>query len=350
MPTAADFKELHDEIDAMGAFDAPTFRSWAKFFGCAAVTGVGVVWALENPGPGPLLAMLPLSVVLSACVMVGHEGGHNSACNSKRANNVLIHLAFGVMGGVSSIFWKHKHNVLHHGNPNDPEKDLDLLLGPVAVSKEQHDSSNGFKRWFQTHVQHWAVWVLSGFLAPLMRTRGAIAMGRHLKAKGPDGTFWADAVSVTLHFVLWIALPLMYLQVSLLWTLAVWFTIWYGVGVMLGVIFLPGHTGMPLVETTPDRWSQQVLTSRSIKLSRPMAFFWVGLENQLEHHLFPKVSHMKMGLIKPVVKRWSAKHGMPYEDVPFWTAFLEVVDHLRTSWTDVPVPLELAPRAVAQEA
>ncbi|MDP6935637.1 MAG: fatty acid desaturase, partial [Myxococcota bacterium] len=336
MLTATDFRQLHDELDAQGAFHAPALRSWTKMFVCNGIAVAISTWVLFSPSSWSLLALAPASLFLGAGVMMGHEGGHHSACNSRRQNNLMIHLAFGVVAGISSIFWKYKHNVLHHRNPNDPSKDRDLLLGPVAVTKEQYDRSPAALQWFQRHMQHYSVWILSGFLGPLMRIRSFVAMTEHLRTKGADRVFWSDFSCVSLHYVLWLVLPSLY--VSFLWALLVYFLVFFGVGVMLGIIFLPGHTGMPLVDTATDQWSQQILTSRSITLSRPVSFFWVGLENQLEHHLFPRLSHTKMRQVKPTVRRWAESHGFELDEDDFFPTFARVVAHLHTAaWTDVPI-------------
>ena len=337
MITAEAFKTLYQDLVAKGAFVAPTKRSWTKFILLVGVTAAILRWVYQAHTPLALLVLLPTSLLLGAAIMIGHEAGHGSACAKEWQNELLIAAAFGVVSGVASTFWKFKHNVLHHGSPNVPEKDRDLLLGPVALTREQHEYMPAPLPWFHRHLQAYAFWPLTSFLGLLMRLRSIMVLGELARDGKIDRAWATDVVALTLHYVLWLVIPGMLFGFG--WALAVYLVIFAGVGVMLSFIFMLGHTGLPLVSDWDDRWSLQIRTSRTVRTGRIGRFFWVGLDAQLAHHLFPKISHFKLPLAEEPIRAWCMKNGVPPVEREMWPAFVEVAAHLKTSWKDVPVDL-----------
>lgn len=342
MITAASFRELHDELAALGSFEAPTFRSWLKFLICAGVSLAVVAQVYVASSAWALLWLLPASLLMGAAIMIGHEAAHGAACEKAWQNDLLVAVGFGTLSGVSSLFWKHKHNVLHHGSPNVPGKDRDLLLGPIAVTKEQYDTRPMFQ-WFARNLQGYLMWPLSAFLAPLMRVRTFTILSQAALAGKIDRVWVIDVVAVSLHYVLWLGIPTYYFGFA--WSFAVYFVVFSGVSLMLSYIFMLGHTGLPLAGEWDDRWSLQILTSRNVRLGPVGRFFWVGLDAQLTHHLFPKISHFKLPATRDAVNRWCARHGFAYIEQDVVSSTVDVARHLFVSWKDVPVDLRRAPAA-----
>lgn len=334
MITAESFRSLHQELSTRGAFRAPTARSWVKFLALTAVSLAVTVGVYQAQTPLALLILLPTSLLLGTAIMIGHEAGHGSACEEEWQNDLLITVAFGALSGISTLFWKYKHNVLHHGSPNVPEKDRDLLLGPVALTKAQHEYMPAPLPWFHRHLQAYLFWPLTSFLGILMRIRSLMVLGGLLREGKVDRAWIIDAAAVSLHYVLWLILPSLYVGFG--WALAVYLVIFAGVGVMLSYIFMLGHTGLPLVSAWDDRWSLQILTSRTVRLGPVGRFFWVGLDAQLAHHLFPKISHFNLPLAEAPVRDWCVANGLPPVEQGLRKATVDVARHLKTSWMDEP--------------
>ena len=63
-------------------------------------------------------------------------------------------------------------------------------------------------------------------------------------------------------------------------------------GFLLGGAFAPNHVAMPIVPADGqfDFIRRQVLMSRNISGGPVVRFFMGGLENQVEHHLFPAMA------------------------------------------------------------
>lgn len=67
-------------------------------------------------------------------------------------------------------------------------------------------------------------------------------------------------------------------------------------------------------ETLPHSWAEQQLASTANFAPDNAALTWFigGLNYQIEHHLFPKVSHVHYPALSPVVRRVCEAHGVPY--------------------------------------
>lgn len=343
MITSESFRALHQELAALGSFEAPTARSWAKFVITAGIGLAACGYAYQAQTALSLLLLLPASLMMGTAIMIGHEGAHGAACEKAWQNDLLVAVGFGMLSGISSLFWKHKHNVLHHGSPNVPEKDRDLLLGPIAVTKAQHDARPAWWQWFHRNLQAYALWPLTAFLAPLMRVRTFVVLSEHARAGKLDRAWWIDVAAVSAHYVMWLVVPTYF--VGFAWAFAVYFVMFAGVSVMLSYIFMLGHTGLPLAGQWDDRWSLQIHTSRNVRLGPIGRFFWVGLDAQLTHHLFPKISHFKLPATHDAVQRWCVQHGYAYVEHEVLPATWDVFQHLRVSWQDVPVDLRRHPTA-----
>lgn len=339
MISSASYRALRKDLVQAGCFEAPTLRSWGKF-----TLALGIAAALTLPVYAAssawwLLLLIPASLFLGTAIMIGHEAAHGSACNKGWQNDLLVLAGFGLLSGISTTFWKYKHNVLHHGNPNVPGVDRDLLLGPIAVSGAQHRAGSGAGQWFHRYLQGILVWPLTGFLGPLMRVRSAMVLGRALLAGKADRAWVADALAVSLHYVLWLVVPSFFVGFG--WALIIYLTIFVGVGFMLSFIFLLGHTGLPLVEAYDDPWSLQIHTARTVRLTAFGRWFWVGLDSQLVHHLFPKMSHLRAPRAAAPVRAWCLEHGLEPLEENVWQATASVAGHLVTSWKDEPVDLRV---------
>ena len=66
----------------------------------------------------------------------------------------------------------------------------------------------------------------------------------------------------------------------------------------------------------PRDWAEhQVETTVDFaQKSRLLAWYLGGLNFQVEHHLFPTVSHVHYRRISPIVEDMCAQHGLPYNN------------------------------------
>jgi cytochrome b involved in lipid metabolism len=76
---------------------------------------------------GSFLAAVAVGVLTGRMGFLMHTGNH-CASSSSRVGNSLIGLFMNVIGS-SHLIWQHEHQVAHHLDPNELEKDNDCAIG-----------------------------------------------------------------------------------------------------------------------------------------------------------------------------------------------------------------------------
>jgi fatty acid desaturase len=99
-------------------------------------------------------------------------------------------------------------------------------------------------------------------------------------------------------------------------------------GVYLGMTFAPNHKGMPHPTGDEDFLRKQVLTSRNVRGGRVTDAALGGLNYQIEHHLFPAMPTPNLRHAQPIVQRYCAEIGVPYEMTGLLTSYGEALRHL----------------------
>ena len=102
---------------------------------------------------------------------------------------------------------------------------------------------------------------------------------------------------------------------------------------MTASVFIPNHIGMRRVETVDENdklsyLEQQVTTSRNISNPPRLDFYYGGLNSQIEHHLFPRVSHDRYRAMRPIVRAFCEKRGIAYNETTLYGALASVGNHL----------------------
>lgn len=87
-------------------------------------------------------------------------------------------------------------------------------------------------------------------------------------------------------------------------------------GFYLGNIFAPNHKGMiELKKSFPISYLEhQIITTRNIKPSPLTDFIYLGLNYQIEHHLFPNCPRNKLKLVTSYVKEVCSKVDLEFTE------------------------------------
>jgi linoleoyl-CoA desaturase len=82
--------------------------------------------------------------------------------------------------------------------------------------------------------------------------------------------------------------------------------------------------------TMKDAWAvHQVRTTSNFATdNKVLSWFVGGLNFQIEHHLFPKISHVHYPAISKIVEKRCAEFGIPYNNIPSFTD--AVMSHVNT--------------------
>jgi len=276
-----------------------------------------LLWASTAWLTVPLAASLGLALAgIGFSVM--HDGGHGAFSRRPWLNR----LSAGVLDliGGSSYFWRQKHNVLHHTFTNLDGIDDDLDAGPfLRLAPTQQ------LRWFH-RFQSWYEIPLLGFLAAKWTllddwvTLGRAKIGDSPVPR-PRGWDSAQLVGGKLFFLTW-ALVVPLLLHPLFVVLGVFALTAVVTGITLGIVFQLAHvveetliTKAPATGERLERpWVEHQLatTADFAPHSRLITWYVGGLNFQVEHHLFPRVSHVHYRAVSRIVREVCQELGVAH--------------------------------------
>ena len=342
MISSSHLRTLRAELTREGLFDHRTGASWCKLLVLLAALGLLTALAVLLPW-WCAFAILPLAAVPAVTIaMIGHEAAHGSFAASPRHNAIVVHLVFPLFSGLGALHWKNKHNHRHHGHPNVAGKDPDIELWPMALSSDDYAGSGPLRRLVQRRAQAALFWPLTLFLAFVMRMESWRFLARQVREGKIDRALLLDAACLSAHYALWLVLPA--LLVGPLPALGFYLGLWAAGGALLALVFAPAHIGLPVVGGHDNPWLHQLESTRNFELPGWLSWFFVGLDYQVEHHLFPRIPHQHLPRASEIARSWCARIGAPHNRIDYGAAVADVTRHLRNSWR---APVE---RAIDQAA
>lgn len=270
---------------------------------------------------------------LSLCVLMGinlagigfnvmHDGAHGSF-STKTWVNELMGYSLNFMGG-SVYLWKYKHNVNHHSFTNIEGMDDDIDIKPwIRVHDDQ-------KRYWYHRFQHvyWVIlygvtyllWVYVQDFKKYFTGKIGETPFRKMDVK-EHIIFW---VGKLLYVAAFIVLPIF--TVGVLDTIIGYLVIAFVCGFVIAVVFQLAHIVEDATFETPDTQNYKVETEWAVHQiqttanfatkSKIVSWFTGGLNYQVEHHLFPRISHIHYPKISELVRETCAQFNIQYLEFP----------------------------------
>jgi fatty acid desaturase len=314
MTTGSDFAELGRRINAAGLLRRRpayyTFRltcvALALIGGWAAFFVVGSSW-------WTLAVAVFLAVVFAQTALVAHDLAHRQVFRTNKPSARAGLIAGNLAIGMSYGYWMDKHTK-HHANPNHDDLDPDVGPGVLVWNRE---NATGFIAKYQAFL-----------FFPLLTLLGLSLKKDSVRAllNGTVKRRKTEAALLAVHFVGYVTALLVIL--TPLQALA-FFVVHQAIfGLYLGLTFAPNHKGMPHPDGTEDFLRKQVLTSRNVRGSWFVDTALGGLNYQIEHHLFPAMPTPNLRKAQPVVQRYCAEIGVPYEITSLTDSYAQALRHL----------------------
>jgi linoleoyl-CoA desaturase len=277
------------------------------------------------------LGMRALGILVSSfgCMGVGtntHTASHYGTSDKRWVNQALSYFGYPLFLGLGATYWWHKHVALHHPSPNVVGVDTDADLLPwFAITMDEVHSSSGFRRFYHEHLQFWLFpLALAANCFSIQASGWAHMIGMLRDPKRRKAAHWIDLAAMTMHFVLWIGLPLLFFPLPAV--LGFYLVRNIVLGYSMYAILAPGHFPAEAQRTTEkardraDFFAVQTLGTVSFRTGRLGGFLCSGLEYQVEHHLFPNISHVHYAEISVEVKKFCAEQGLPYNSYSWGVA------------------------------
>ncbi|MBA2744908.1 MAG: acyl-CoA desaturase [Flavisolibacter sp.] len=268
-------------------------------------------------------------LALAECILLGfvvagigfnimHDGAHGSFSKHKWVNSIAAY-SLNLLGG-SSFMWNVKHNVIHHAYTNVDGVDDDINIQPwmrmsttqpkLGMHRYQH-----FYFWF-LYSMLYILWIfVLDFQKYFRRKIGEMP----IKKMDPFDhiVFWGFKLA---YIALFVAVPIYTL--GLVSWLVGFLTFSVVAGFIISIIFQLAHTvehtafPVPHKETgrLEDEWAihQLKTTANFAPKSKLISWFVGGLNFQIEHHLFPKISHVHYPALRKIIKQACNEFNVPY--------------------------------------
>ena len=294
-----------------------------------------------------LLMFAPLTnwQALLSCVILGislasigfavmHDANHGSYSTKTKLNDFLG-LSLNALG-ASSYFWKQKHNIIHHTYTNVDGIDDDIAKSPII----RHCES---QKWVPAHkVQY--LYLLPVYSLSTIFWIFIMDFTKYFSRK----IFTTDAwkMNTKNHIIFW-ATKASYLTFYIILPIMVWgFVPWLAgffvlnavMGLILSLVFQLAHVventefehvGLDETKQVESAWAEcQMRTTANFAMgNKVISWFVGGLNYQIEHHLFPRVSHVHYPAISKIVMEKAKEFNLPYNKYDTMTE--AVASHFR---------------------
>lgn len=257
-----------------------------------------------------------------ACIgfSVMHDANHGSYSTNDTLNDLI-----GLVGsnglGANAYFWKQKHNIIHHTYTNVDGIDDDIAKSPIIRHCET-------QKWVPAHqIQH--LYMPFAYSLSSLFWIFFMDFAKYFGRKINNTPAWK--MSFKNHLVFW-ATKIYYLTFFIVlpiivWGWAGWFigfmTAHMVMGTTLSFVFQLAHVventefeHIPLDTTKhiETAWAEhQIRTTSNFAMdNKIISWFTGGLNYQIEHHLFPKISHVHYPAISKIVREKCKEFNLPY--------------------------------------
>ena len=292
-------------------------------------------------------AALPLVFTYLAFLVLGlfhalagfnimHDANHGSFSSNAKVNSWMGNV-ISFMGSHAHI-WKYKHNVVHHTYTNINEIDDDIAKWPIMrMSPDQerlkHHKLQSVYMWFLYAIST-VYWIYVNDFAKFFT--GKIFTSTMPKFPTSEKViFWITKVA---YFVVYGVVPI--LALGWFHGLMVLLALHAILGVAISVVFQLAHC-VEEVDFVPgasegltevgEEWAVHQIATTADFSTKSKIWTWLlgGLNFQVEHHLFPNISHVHYPDIHQIVKRKCKEFNITFNEYPtFMAALSSHVKHM----------------------
>lgn len=231
-----------------------------------------------------------------------HEAAHRAIFTTSRNNDFLGYF-LSFFSALSYQGWRDVHN-RHHAHTNEEGEDPDMDLPLHAFTRNevlQQTGISGLLIKYQSYLFHF----VRLFATLTLRTTALKYEIRHVTFK----TF-PRLLLLIVSLYIWFVFP--FIAYPIFKALLVLLGAHVVVGFYTSNIFAPNHKGMPHLKPglKMSFVEQQIRTSRNISGNWLIDYVFMGLNYQIEHHLFPNCPRNKLRALQPVVQRFCRKYNL----------------------------------------
>lgn len=302
-------------------------------------TAVALYTVLVFFTPGILVSILLCILLGLNFSLIGfnvmHEGGHQSFSRHSWINNTAAHF-LNVLGGTS-YFWKIKHNVNHHTFTNIEGMDSDIDVKPFMRLHE----AQPYHPYHRFQYLYWVVlygvsyiaWIFYEDFEKYFTGKFSANSEKKKLSKKENFIFWFTKIT---YVLVYIVIPI--ITVGWLYWLVGYLVVTFVCGLAISIVFQLAHVvegtafHLPQDGKETDEWAIHQINATANFATSSKMWHWLlgGLNFQIEHHLFPRVSHIHYPQVSKLVKEACRESNITYHEYSsMFSAFASHLSHLR---------------------
>lgn len=252
-----------------------------------------------------------------------HDANHGAFSKYKWLNKIMS-FSLEMLGGYN-VNWKIQHNVLHHSFTN--VHDMDEDIAPIGLLR--FSPNEPLKKVHRFQVFY--AWFFYGLMTFSWSSNKDFNQLRRFHKNGllkSQNISYANAlthiiISKIFYFVYMALIPMLLMDIAWWQWIIGYFTMHFISGWILAFVFQIAHV-MPETEfltkesivhkNEEESWAKhQMMTTANFSNWNPLLTWYVGgLNHQIEHHLFPDISHIHYPKIAKIVRETAREHNIPY--------------------------------------
>lgn len=328
--SAAEERRLHGmlvaELSAAGCFRRAPLHSIA--YGTLILVTYAAAYAVLLTDPGLAARALAIVALAALCMHGGflsHEAGHGALTSNRRLATAVGLVFNTLVSGMCYAYFQHIHRK-HHPHCNERAHDPDMQSELFTIYPESARGKGRFGRLITRH-QAWLIWILVWLQGLTLKIDSLI-----LLARNPRTTRVEQAV-LALHAVLWLVVPPLVIGIGD--ALLNYGLMTLLIGGYTGASFLVNHIGTRVIEPEERRshFLREIEVTRNLGTSRVADFFFGGLNNHIEHHVFPSMPTARLRAARRITRAFCRRHGIAYSEMSWLQAAREVTAHFRAMST-----------------
>jgi len=310
------------ELASAGCFRPAPARTAA--YGAFVLGAYAAAYATLLTDPGLALrglAILVLAFVSVHAGFIAHEAGHGAITRDRRVAECIGQVFNTLLTALCYAHFSDIHR-RHHPHCNERSRDPDMQSEFFSLYPEAAREKAGLGRLISSH-QAMLIWVLVWLQGFTLKIDSLKHLWRNPR------TTRADQAMVLLHFALWFVPPVLLLGLPdallnyALMTLLI--------GPYLGTIFLLNHIGTRVIEPGEpiSFFEHEIRVTRNLGSTPLHDFLFGGLNNHIEHHLFPSMPTARLRRARRITRDFCRRHAIPYQEMSWLAAARDVARHFK---------------------
>jgi linoleoyl-CoA desaturase len=252
---------------------------------------------------------------------VMHDANHGAYSANKKVNYLLGH-AVNLLG-ASAFNWKLQHNIMHHTYTNVAHMDEDID-DKAILRFSPHSSVKGYHKlqWLYAFLFYGILTLYWVTFKDFIQFRKHIKNGVNDNKKSKNTPVLIRIICLKLvYFFVLLVMPTLFFGIPFLAVLIGFLLMHFVAGIILTITFQLAHTVEGTSHPLPDEkgiiendWAIHQLntTVNFARHNKLLSWYMGGLNYQVEHHLFPRISHVHYPGISHIVKETAEEFNIPY--------------------------------------